>query len=41
MYSGAVTALTASEWEDFLLVRQMHVITTPTRKNDLNEMRNW
>jgi len=41
MYSGAVTALMAKEWEDFLLCRQMHAIKTPTWSGDLNEIGNW
>jgi len=47
MYSGAVTALMASEWEDFLPVSAnarslVHAITTPTWSGgDLNEIGNW
>jgi len=38
MYSGAMTAVMASKWEDFLPVSAN---TTPTWSGDLNEIGNW
>ena len=46
MYSGAVTALMASKWEDFpidfvLVLANAHYYTTPTWSGDLNKIGNW
>ena len=41
MYSGEVTALMASEWEDFLPMSAAKLTKTPTMSGDLNEIGNW
>jgi len=41
MYSGEVTALIASKWEDFLPMFATKLNKTPTRSGDLNEIGDW
>ena len=37
MYSGEVTALMASKWEDFLPMSAIKLTKTHTRSGDLNQ----